>query len=611
MSESDWKDVESDSDWVDVKPAEEKGFLERAARAGLKTLPAIGAVGGGILGAAAGGGVASPVTGVVGAGLGMGMGKSLQSMGEMALGDEMSKDQYYKDILKSVPEGAAYEMGGQVIGAVPGLAKQGYQAGKEGISKFLGKQLEYTPAPNLNEVMTAAKALGVDDVPMGLQTSNQIYRDMESGLSQSGSIPALGVRKQYNKLFDKLKEASEKITGLRSTSDSTFASGKGIQTDLAEQVQKMKEPVSEMYQSIQPHLQKIQVNESVVNKAFGALKKNPIFQTKDGKAILEEYKAITKAQPELASLKELRTSMIAKPGDTVDAMRINELRNAVTSVRNNTIEALKAEMPKGTHGEIDDLIAQISLADKAHASNISDVNSIKGVLQNKDFNSPSTFLTKLKGEGAEDLAKSSSNLDIQSLRNMKDKFPTVFEKAKQAKIDAMLDSAENARGFGDATFLKKYNKMDQELKDLIFDKPMQDHIQSFATVRKAIPEQLGPSGTPKGLWTMEMANLKRGAMDLATKTALDAASGKIAMPVINASGPRGLSRALPMLNVFGKDEAKPNYNNEAVMQKIKGTKYEQVLNNAKQKGEHSAAAAHYVLSSQDKTYRELLEKEGE
>lgn len=48
-----------------------------------------------------------------------------------------------------------------------------------------------------------------------------------------------------------------------------------------------------------------------------------------------------------------------------------------------------------------------------------------------------------------------------------------------------------------------------------------------------------------------------------------------------------------------------------VFNKIKGTKYEQVLNNAKQKGDQSAAAAHYVLSNQDAEYRKLLEDEGE
>lgn len=59
------------------------------------------------------------------------------------------------------------------------------------------------------------------------------------------------------------------------------------------------------------------------------------------------------------------------------------------------------------------------------------------------------------------------------------------------------------------------------------------------------------------------------------------------------------------------EQQKPKYDNNAVMQKIKGTKYEQVLNNAKQKGDQSAAAAHYVLSNQDAEYRKLLEDEGE
>lgn len=590
----------------------ERGFLERAARVGLNTLPGIGAIGGGLIGAVGGGGVASPVTGVVGASLGMGLGTALKQAGEGLLGDEQNIDDLRKQQLKAALEGATYEMGGQVLGAIPGLAKQGVRGAKEWIAEKTGQQFGYTPAQNVDEVLSAAKNLGIEDVPKGMKTSNKTFQDVESGLSQSGTFAAKKTRDQYNAMFDKLEKASEKISGLQS-SDSQFASGKGIQEELSSQVKKMQEPVSEMYQSIQPHLQKIQVNKSVVNKAFGALKRDPIFQTKDGKAMLEEYKAITASQPELASLKELRSSISGAIGPNtspLEAKRINEIRNAITSVRDNTIEALKVEMPKATHGEIDDLISQISLADKAHASTINEINQIKGVIGNKDFTSPSTFLSKLGSAQEANIAEKASNLDIKSLMNMKEKFPSVFEKARQAKINEMVGGSTNPiSGFQDARFLKKYGEMDKELKDLIFDPEMQSHIESLSTFRQAIPPKLGPSGTPKGIFTMEMWDPRRNLLDVGSKLGLDVASGARQMSLPIQEGARGLSRITPIFSYQSEDQQKPKYDNNAVMQKIKGTKYEQVLNNAKQNGEQSAAAAHYVLSNQDQEYRKLLDEE--
>lgn len=53
--------------------------------------------------------------------------------------------------------------------------------------------------------------------------------------------------------------------------------------------------------------------------------------------------------------------------------------------------------------------------------------------------------------------------------------------------------------------------------------------------------------------------------------------------------------------------AKPMNNYASIMHKAQGSKYAQVLEQAKQKGEQSLAAAHFVLSSRDPEYKKVIE----
>lgn len=425
------------------------------------------------------------------------------------------------------------------------LGGEGVQAAVDAVKNSDHINMGFPSVENRAAIEAAAKNLGIKDVPKALLTSNPTYQQLESGLAQSGSIPAKGVRDQYNNFFKSLEDASKKISDLK-TADSDFASGSKIQSDMAKQVSNARAPVSQMYEDLTPHLKKIEVNEDVVNKAFGALKRNPIFQNQQGRALLEEYKASTLAQPELSSLKEFRSTLsdsLSKTAAPLDEKRMDAIASTVTSIRDNTIHALKEHMPADLHPEVDKLIDDISLADAAHGANVQDINSVKGIVSNKDFKSPVTFLDKLGDMKEGDVAQKAANLDVGSLKNLQDKFPTVFEKAKAARINDMIQSSTNPiSGFNDASFLKKYQGLDKEMKDLIFTPEIQSHIDSLQTVKQAIPEKLGPSGTPGGQMMMDMFNPKRNALDLGVKVALNRAAKPAA----------GATEAAPKSELLGK-----------------------------------------------------------
>lgn len=601
------------------------GISERIARAGLRTLPAVGALGGGFLATPTG-----PVGMVAGATGGAIAGKSLQdTLENMIFDDKKTRGEFYSDLAKEGLTGATAEMGGQVLAQVPHLAKEGIDSARGYVANKMGGDVSHAPVANADVIEEAAKAIGVK-APKAVTSSNPLYQDFESGLAQSGSLPARSVRKEYDEFWKGLDEAGEKIANLRS-GESNFSLGGQIRNDLTEQVASRKAPVSQLYEDILPDMRKIPVNGQVVNRVFGDLKKNPIFQTKDGIAMLEEMKGVAASQPELASLKEWRSTLrdaVGPSASPLEEKRYEAIRNAVTAIRDNTINATKAEFPKGMHKEVDSLIDQVALADRAFAGNVEDINGIRGILGNKEIGSPTTFINKLSAAPEADLFNRASSLDIASLRRMQEKFPSVFEKAKTAKINDMIQGATNPSGFSEVRFFKQYGEMDQELKELLFAPEMRAHIESLNTVRQAIPKQLGPSGTPKGLMTMDAFGPKRNVMDYGIKKVLEGAA-RPATPIAPASLPANvlpMNRAAPILQSIPRSIQAPNYptsipraaedqsfneihDKDAIVSKLQGTKYQQVLQNAANNGDQSFNAAHYVLSQRDPEYRKALEGE--
>jgi hypothetical protein len=437
-------------------------------------------------------------------GLGYAGGKQIaKAMDRYLLGDEepgVGVQQATVNAAKDVGTGMAYEVGGKAISEVPVMVKGGYGSFKDYLRNKLGQGLEYTPIANKAQVEAAGQALGVP-VPRGVLTDNETFQKLDSALSQNSSPLASKTRNQYNSFNKGLKDAGEKIADL--AEGDNYSKGSQIKGDLTGQVELDRQATKDAYDKIAPDLQKIQVNKRVVNRTFGDLKRNPIFQTAQGRAYLEDAQNVALQQPELNSLKEWRTSVSDEIGPTsspLDQKRSQAIRDAATKIRDESIHALKSEMPRELHPEIDNFLDHVALADATHKSTIDEINSIKDVVGSKDFKSPVSFLQKLDSMGEEELAKRAAQADVSTMQALK-KYPTVFEKVKQAKINQMVQGSSGRNGFNSDTFLKQYGKLDQEMKDLIFDPKTQEHIENLRILKQAEAgrAQVGKSGTPEGL----------------------------------------------------------------------------------------------------------------
>lgn len=127
--------------------AQEGGLKETVSRYAHTILPGVGAalglVGGGGAGLATGPAApaASPTLGVAGAALGYGIGERLATTGDELIGirqPQPLKEEALKTV-QDVGEGAAFEMGGQMIGpVVGGVAKGVVRAGRETLGAMTG-----------------------------------------------------------------------------------------------------------------------------------------------------------------------------------------------------------------------------------------------------------------------------------------------------------------------------------------------------------------------------------------------------------------------------------------------------------------------------------------
>jgi hypothetical protein len=167
----------------------------------------------------------------------------------------------------------------------------------------------------------------------------------------------------------------------------------------------------------------------------------------------------------------------------------------------------------------------------------------------------------------------------------------------------------------------------------MFDEETLALMDQMATVYNSLPNPVNPSNTSgmMRMWESFTSPTKTVQDYLAAKALREATpSGS---PFMNeAVGTlEGLQKSMsPKGNIYGapasigekiprviqpkirtdKTDDKKNNDQTSIMEKIKGSKYEQVLQNAiNNGGQKSFAAAHYVLNNRDNAYRKLFEEQ--
>lgn len=532
----------------------ERGLGEQVGRAALSAIPAVAGIGGAMLGSPGG-----PAGSLAGGALGYAGGRQVeQGLGSMIFGDQLpqTRGELYGGAAKDIAVGAASEVGGQVVGQLAGAVGRGAKS----LGKSLGQAYEYTkatPKPNAEQILAAGKTVGVAPTK-GMLVENPLVGQIESGLAQSGSIPAMEIRTQQELLGKQLDSAKGMLSD-KAVQQTAYETGNLAKQNIEQIVQLNKTPVSKMYDELEPQFLKIPINQNRINRELGILKKETFFKTKDGEQVLNQVADDLSKLDNLADLKEYRTNLLRSLPQTasdLDRMRVGAVYDRITSLRDNSIASLQRLdefkfAPGGGKDVIEGVQGQIKAADAAHAKNMDALNKVRHLFGQKEpFKSSSEFVKKIQDIPNQNLTeKVFSSGNVNELNTFANQFPEAFGQMKVQKFSDMIQKSTNREGFNFNQFQKAYEKMDPNIRDLVFDAETKSYIDALKTVFESLPNRLGPSGTPQGIMTMGALDTGRIVNDMWAKYVYKNATPQGAMILQSASknlGSLGESLQQPM-----------------------------------------------------------------
>lgn len=565
-------------------------------------------------------------------------GKALKSAGIGAIGGYG----YSRDDEEKL---ARMGIGAGLGGLAPVVAEKAIAPAIKGAGKAVGKfkkllvdwgeQFKTMPKENEAEIIAASKALGFEPSKAMISNSKQIAA-LEEGLAKGGGLAATPFIKQQQAIQEGIKKGTEKV-GSAASQRSNIQIGEDLSKNLSEEASQIFAPAKELYQSVQKDLQKIPVNKDVITKAFAAAKRNDLFRTNEGRSFIEKIQSEVGVQSDIPSLMRYTRNFwkIKSPhGTGREDDYIDALYGTLKSIRDNSINSIKADEFVKRAGKtgaqsVDEVIDNLTQADKLFESGMNEINSISGILgqTGSKFVSPKQFKTKVSEKQFEQLSNQAGGTSFETLANLKQNFSQTFEKARESMVNKILAQSETKGEIDLGKLIRQTRKISPEARNLIFDEETNALIGNLENVYNSLPAPVNPSNTSgmQRMWQSFTSPTKSIADAIAAKALNEAGPGGSAFARGAARGAQKIERALrpgggiyeaprqtleaipriiqPKIHM---DKKQPDQT--SIIDKVKGTKYEALLNNAlKNGGDRSFAAANYVLKNRDADYRKLFE----
>lgn len=549
----------------------------------------------------------------------------------------------YSRDLEEIPGRAA--IGATLGAAAPVIAEKaiapGVKAAGKGIGKLkeilgnFGEQFKTMPKPDAEDITQASRALGFEPSKAMLSQGKPVQA-LEEGLVKSGGLFSGDVIKQSQKMQEGIKKGLEAVES-KASGASFETAGRSMDQALNKTLAEMDEPIKAAYKAVEKPLQKIPMNEGLINKTMGVLRRNDMFRSDEGAKFLEKIQRETK---ELSSVKSLNQyiSDLYKMRSPLSSGRedalIDASYGALKELRDNTI--FNAQ---GLSGAVkNEIIDSITTAEKLFSDQITDINQIRSVLgaSGKEFKSPIGFKEALADKSFESLGKSAGQTPSEVMAYMKQKFPDAFNVAREARVNDLIQKSMTKGEVDLGKLIRNYQKITPEARALVFEPDELSQLENLTKVYNAMPAPQNPSGTSHmtRMWETFKHPIDKGVADYLANKALKEA-GPDGSPFLNtlvdklgekqkAFQPGGgvyeapfktleaIPRNIqPAIQYDKKDKKSDSPDTSMILEKVKGTEFEDVLKKALSKSKESFAAANYVLGSRNRKYQDLIAGDGD
>jgi len=370
---------------------------------------------------------------------------------------------------------------------------------------LIGNLFKDVPAGNKAEIEAAAGRLGA--VPTkGMLSANPVVRGTESSLYQSPSLAGELVKKDLNQVYKPVKEVTDQLL-TPEVSRTLYETGDMAQKQLLGRITERQAELSKVYTQLEDRYGSIELAKSIKEQAKQEIMELDAYRLGPAKAKAEELMTYIDNAETIGDVKKLRTligGMYSPVAPTIEKKLITESYDVFSKMREKALGGIKV----GTAEETAALQSAVKTTDKAYAESMKEFGVLDNILGGRESKSLSQIATKISEQTAEQLSKKLFNMNnVDGLLELKAKFPEVFDTIKAYKISELAEKSMYKGEISPAKFVTSLKKVPLEARLLMLGEEGEQKFRDIKTLMDAMPDKIGPSGTPQGLQFLDMLNV--------------------------------------------------------------------------------------------------------
>lgn len=396
------------------------------------------------------------------------------------------------------------------------FASKGVQAGKRGlkaVGKFLG---ENKPKENIDEIVEAARKLGIEPTP-GMLSDSPVVQGLESSLEQSPTIAGSLVRGKTTPAREGLKKAVQDIAD-GSTSLSPFEVGERVKAGVIGKVGERNATAGVLFEELRDAYQGMNLPDKSKQAMMRSIRNIKEVKAAPNATFSKKAMQIADDLGNMETVDDLvfnrrlvgkELSKARKNMDQNEASVLGQIYDKLTgleerSIKRGVIESTRG-VKKGSVGanaranlEAKRLLQGLREGKSQYKDLMGDISDFSKRAKIRRSNTPKQFMDVLEDVPSEALVKKMSNAnDVASMKRFGEMYPDEMELVKARKLADFLDRADTKHGPSPRKFLNATKSLGKEAKEMFFG--AENNIDELRTMIDAVPDRMGPSGTPQGM----------------------------------------------------------------------------------------------------------------
>ena len=407
-------------------------------------------------------------------------------------------------------ENAAF--GAAVGGAVP-IGFAGLQATGKG-AVTLAKAVKNGTVKGAEQIQAAAKQLGVKLTP-GMTSDSMAIRGLESTLEQSPTIGGALMRRDIAPLREGFRRNTETLMADK-TSLSPDEVGRKIKDGILTTVDERLKPSKALFDSVRESTKNIPPNQKSLDRVVQNISRIPEVRLDVGGGAGAKASGVLKRLGEAKSIDDLKVirsqvGALLKEAETnrgPDFVALSKIYDKLGNLEESNLLRGGIEMARAggvTKGKAEQatkqLVNDLKTAKKGFGTEAKALRQFadQSGLPASASKSPSLFTGAVSDLQNEKVAKKLFDTgNVEGLKAFEKQFPNEFDMARRSYLSELAKKSDFNGEASGAKFLQAIKDMQPAVRKMIFGEGGSGKVDALQTIKNAMPERIGPSGTPQG-----------------------------------------------------------------------------------------------------------------